>query len=262
MAALSKIIFGDKNFKSATPWGPWMAFFAAVGFFVIQIAVTIVAGVILALVFFGRDFFSNGVPSDEMALLIDPGIVSFGIGYIVAFLVVLFAASRRGGKISEVLLFKWPHNFAGNLVLGVLAIGLFFVGLSVIIEQFFPQDAAQSQVQMKQIFGALRESKFLWLGICIVVIGAPFLEEAIFRGFLLTSFANTPLGYGGAAVVSSALWALMHGYAASMAVGLFIFGLLLSLLVRRSGSIWIAIGLHGLWNAVVTAGVFASLAAQ
>lgn len=262
MSRLRSLIFGSKDFEAITPWGPWAAFFAAAGFFVVQIIAIVFAGVILAAGTFGREIFKTGMPSDELVRTIDLAIISFAFGFVVAFLFVLFAASRRGGKLSEVLLFKPPRNFFGNLILGITAVGLFFVGLSVIIEQFFPQDAAQSQVQMKQIFGALKESRFLWLGIGIVVIGAPFLEEVIFRGFLLTSFANTQLGFGGAAVVSSGIWALMHGYAPSMAVGLFVFGLLLSLLVRRSGSIWIAIGLHALWNGVVTAGVLAALNAQ
>ncbi len=259
MEAVSRFIVGEDNFTAQTPWGGWAAFFMSIGFFVFQILVTILLGLALVLSLHGLRVFDGSPTAADVSSFIDITIITLMLSYVLTFGLILFVAARRGGTIAQVLQFKRPVNLMVNAVFGVLALVVFFVLLSFVIDTFFPQDSQQSEVSMKQIFTLIKKSQFIWGGVAIIVIGAPFLEEAVFRGFLLTSLASTRLGFWGGAAVSSALWAAIHGYAASMAVGLFVFGLLLSLLVRRTGSIWVSIFLHALWNAVVTAGVFATL---
>jgi membrane protease YdiL (CAAX protease family) len=82
----------------------------------------------------------------------------------------------------------------------------------------------------------------LWL---VTVIAAPVLEEVLFRGVLLHRFAAR-WGVRRAAVASSLLWGVMH----ANPVAITVFGLLLSALYVRTGSLWLPIAAHALNNAV------------
>jgi len=259
METLGKFLIGPNNLKMQTPWGGWSAFFMSIGFFVFQIIMIMAVGLALVFSMVGGQVFVGGMTPDKLKLLLDPAILAVVISYVLTMGLIFFVAGRRGGVISEVLLFNRPIGAMANAVFGIVALAAFFALLSFVVETFFTQDARQNEEQLKEIFTGIKSSPFVWLGIGVVVIGAPVLEETVFRGFLLGSLAKTRLGFWGGAVVSSALWALIHGYAASLAIGLFIFGMLLSLMVRRTGSVWHSIGLHAIWNGVVTAATFATL---
>ena len=259
MDGISNNIAGKNGFKPRTPWNGWAAVFMSVGFIIFQFTFAGVLGLTLVLVQFGMAVFQGGFSSSDVAALIDIIIIALVFSYLVTYWIVLFIAGRRGGIAADVLLLRRPVNFVANLIIAiVLLVGFFFL-LSFVIETFFARDARQTDAQMKQIFAAIKDSYLLWGGVAIIVIGAPILEETIFRGFLLASLSATRLGFWGAAAVSSAVWAMIHGYAASMAAGLFVFGLLLSLMVKRSGSIWISVIMHGLWNGAVTLGMFIAI---
>ena len=77
-----------------------------------------------------------------------------------------------------------------------------------------------------------------------LVIAAPLVEEFAFRGFLLSA-----LGFWGGATVSNTFWVSLHAtypwHALSM---IFVFGMLLSLAIWRTGSLWTCIVAHGLYN--------------
>ncbi len=259
MEAVRRFIVGDNNFEAETPWGGWSALFMSISFFVFQIIITIIIGMVLVITIHGSGVFRGEYAASDIASFINIGIISLFTGYILTYGLVLFVGILRGGTIGNALLLKRPENLLRNIVVGVIALALFFAAFSFVISTFFAHDSTQSEAQMKLIFETLRQSSFLWAGVAVIVIGAPFIEETIFRGFLLASLSKTRLGFWGGAVVSSAMWASMHGYAISMAGGLFVFGLLLSWMVRRTGSIWVSILLHAIWNGGVTAAMFAAM---
>ena len=76
-------------------------------------------------------------------------------------------------------------------------------------------------------------------------------EEILLRGYFMISLTATakPLT---AAVTSSLLFSLLHvgnaGTSFLSILNVFLFGLLLGFLVFRTGSLWLAAGLHGAWN--------------
>jgi len=259
MEAVRRFIVGENNFRTDTPWGGWAAFFMSISFFVFQILVAIVVGAGLLLWLLGADIFTGTPTPNEIGSMIDIGIVALLISYALTYGFMLFVGGLRGGNIGDVLLLKKSTNLWTNIVFGVLALAVFFASFSLIIDAFFASDGAQSEIQMKQIFGLIGQSGFVWAGVAVIVIGAPFVEETIFRGFLLASLAKTRLGFWGAAALTSGLWAMMHGYASSMAAGLFVFGMLLSWMVRRTGSVWVSILLHAIWNGGVTLAIFAAM---
>jgi uncharacterized protein len=84
------------------------------------------------------------------------------------------------------------------------------------------------------------------LAICL---GAPVAEELLFRGFLLPPLAASRLGYWPAAVVTSVLWTLMHaGYSWVGLTEIFVIGLCLSWLLRRTNSLRVPIFCHAFYN--------------
>jgi hypothetical protein len=90
------------------------------------------------------------------------------------------------------------------------------------------------------------------LAAAVVGIGAPLSEELLFRGFLLSALAQTRLGFRGAAVVSTLAWAALHaGYSALGLAEVFAIGLFFSWLLWRTGSLWVPIFCHALYNSLI-----------
>ncbi len=261
MEAARRFFIGDFKFEANTPWGGWAAFFMSISFFVFQIVITVAIGTGLVVALHGVEVFQGNTSASDVVSFINIGILTLLAGYILTYGFILFVGGLQGGTIGEALLLKPSVNFGTNVVIGLVALALFFLAFSFVVSIFFADDGVQSEAQMKEVFGLIGQSGFVWAGVAIIVVGAPFVEETIFRGFLLASLSKTRLGFWGGAVVSSALWASMHGYAASMAGGLFVFGMLLSWMVRRTGSIWVSILMHAIWNGGVTMAIFTAMKA-
>lgn len=260
MNQIENWLSGGRPFVAKTPWGPVAALFTTLGIVLFQFLVAAIAAVALMFVFFDVSaLMANPKNIDPMAAGSLANLV-FLICEIVAFAFVIFIASRRGGKARDVALLRRPDNGIINLIIGLVVMAVFFVALSYIMESFFAKDAQGAQEQMKQVFTMLGKSPFVWAGVLAVTVGAPLFEEALFRGFLLTALTNSRIGFWGAALVTSALWAIIHaGYAVTLLVGLFVFGLLLAVMVRRTHSIWVGVVMHGVWNGIVTYSTFANL---
>ena len=76
-----------------------------------------------------------------------------------------------------------------------------------------------------------------------VVAAAPVFEELLYRERLFDAFAATPLGAGGATLLTSALFAVSHLTPWQM-LGSLLVGALLALVRRTFGTITACIGLH------------------
>jgi hypothetical protein len=82
------------------------------------------------------------------------------------------------------------------------------------------------------------------------VILAPLWEELTFRGFLLSALAKSRLGYWPAAAISSGLWTLLHwGYSWPGLVSVFLAGIGLSWIMKRTGSMAAVVIAHSVINA-------------
>jgi hypothetical protein len=84
-----------------------------------------------------------------------------------------------------------------------------------------------------------------------LVVWTPFTEEIFFRGFvfagLLPRFGST-----GAMIVSALIFSVFH-IAPGVLIPIFITGLLLAWLYRRTGSLWPCIAAHAGQNAIALA---------
>ena len=80
------------------------------------------------------------------------------------------------------------------------------------------------------------------------------VEEWIFRGYMYRALKER-WRWWAAALVTAAVFALMHSANPDFSVGAlintFLAGLLLAILVERSGSLWSATLVHGVWNFAV-----------
>jgi membrane protease YdiL (CAAX protease family) len=87
----------------------------------------------------------------------------------------------------------------------------------------------------------------IYLGFSALVL-APLAEELLFRGILFPFVSrrlNVPLGM----LLVSLLFALLHFHLASF-VGLFLISMAFCFAYWRTGSLWVSIGMHMLFNAV------------
>lgn len=112
--------------------------------------------------------------------------------------------------------------------------------------------------------GFLRDEPALTVLIVVLlaVVVAPVVEELLFRGLVLRGLMLR-IGFWPAALVSSAFFGLFHaqGTAAEavlLAVATGVFGLGLCVLVRRTGRLGPAIGVHAVRNALAIVAVLLS----
>jgi len=94
----------------------------------------------------------------------------------------------------------------------------------------------------------------LVLSVMLVVLVAPLVEEMLFRGVLLSAIGSR-LGAGVALVGQAVLFAAYH-FSTWMFVPMLLLGLACGYLAQHRGSLWPAIVLHALFNAVPVALVF------
>lgn len=93
----------------------------------------------------------------------------------------------------------------------------------------------------------------------LVIGGAAVSEELLFRGVIFAGLRRS-LSLWPAALISSALWAVLHLAAANIAVVgvLALFGLVLAWLYERTGTLWAPICAHAINNSIAVLVLFAS----
>lgn len=94
----------------------------------------------------------------------------------------------------------------------------------------------------------------VWVGFFIAVILAPIAEEILFRGFLFGAL-RVQVGPILAALISSAIFAAVHGYSFTGLVFVFVFGLVFAGIYQKTGSLLPGMIAHGMFNLVLTSGL-------
>ena len=146
------------------------------------------------------------------------------------------APSARAGRA-----LAWAPAFVGLAVLVMVIIAIAWA-------PFMKGHPNPQQEVQDLIAGAkgwpLQGSIFLTLAVL-----APCFEELMFRGFLLP-WSGDRWGAGWSLALSSLLFGFIHlqPWALPMLAGL---GFVLGLAVRRGGSLWTSILVHGCWNASI-----------
>jgi len=154
-------------------------------------------------------------------------------------------AGRGGARPERVLLLGSPKTDARTNVLTVAGFVVATYVLAGAVFVIFPYDPNE----VAPFMATLVRSQYWWLLLAMLVVGAPLFEELWFRGFLFPALAKSRIGVAGAAMVSSGLWAAMHvGYPPQVLVVVFLIGLMLTSVLLRTGSLWLPVVCHAVYN--------------
>ena len=153
---------------------------------------------------------------------------------------------------------SWGIAIAGGVALYAINWALSRWAVPALAEIVQPRQVPPFLAYIRGDTGAF----LLWVAIGWIVGG--FMEEALFRGFLLTRvsevFANRNAGLVVGVVAQALLFGALHLYAGGFA---FIFAALLALssgifYLLLGRNLWPLVAVHGVWNTVAMWGVYAS----
>ena len=158
--------------------------------------------------------------------------------YLIIFLI------RKKNPFREVCLsFAKPHKLICGLVIGA-SLQIFFSVTISFISSFLPPWLMSPLEQN----GAMVEGSPLWLSLISLAVVTPILEEVVFRGLVHTRLSKG-MSRGVAVALSAIIFGLAHGnIVAFVYAGLF--GVVLALLLEKTGSIIPGIFAHAAFNAV------------
>lgn len=158
---------------------------------------------------------------------------------------------------------RWKSGFSGWDYLGLLKmprplVVIFWTVATVALSFGFSAISPLFGVEETPEFmkKAVRSSDFLPFMILGVVVGAPLLEEFIFRGMVFRGWRESRMGLWGTLLVTSLIFTLLHAfqYGIVILVWVFLLGMLMGLAREKTGSLWVPIIMHAVNNAVATVG--------
>lgn len=139
-------------------------------------------------------------------------------------------------------------NPGSAAVAALIGVGLYMASAILIQALFSPE-----QQDIAENLGASDDAPALVtvLAGIVIIAGAALGEELLFRGFIFGGLRQR-LSLWPAAVISGLIFGSLHLTAGDLAVALqlSVFGVILAWLYDRTGSLWPAILLHGLNNAL------------
>jgi membrane protease YdiL (CAAX protease family) len=217
-------------------WGFW----SSLGWVVLALTVATVSIVPLSFAYFTLNGLT-GIRLDGQALQS----LAYAAFSAIAVVVIALAAARRADwKVYLGLV--WPRWSFIGLAFAVLVVEVAFnVGLFSLLP--IVDDSTSGVVDEYQ--AAIGNPVAMTLFFLSLTVIAPVSEEIAFRGFLLRGWMSTRLGVIGAIVLSSLLFAAVHGpNQLAVFLSLFVGGMLLATMRWLSGSIVPTILMHATWN--------------
>ena len=170
-------------------------------------------------------------------------IVTLGAA-IVPLAVIALAIRKSGCPLAEYLGLRWPEGRYLRLGLVTLAMLIPLVDLVSWLAGY-----AITPQFVIDLYETARDSGAVLLLVLAIVVVAPVVEEALFRGFLLPGLAASILGAPGAIALTSVAWALLHAqYQPFYLLQIIALGVVFGWLRLQSGSTVLTMLLHGLLN--------------
>lgn len=233
---------GPPAYQARTPWRPVPGLVATV----VIVGLSIVGAVLLLPSLGGNQapipMPGSGRGTSEAALKV------FAVWQVLVVVLTLAASTLFGGRAHDVLALRaavggW-RAYAG----AILALAGLQVVLAIVQHTLMSHDLL---TDLRPFVNLIRGPDWA-LTAAVVGIGAPLSEELLFRGFLLSALARTGLGFWGAALITTALWTILHfGYSIVGILEVFIIGLFFSWLLWRTGSLRVAILCHAFYNSLI-----------
>lgn len=151
---------------------------------------------------------------------------------------------------------QWPW------LLLVVGVTVFLIPLRVLVAlaaQWLFEGGMESLQSRMQFLSP----EFSWLNFAVTLLGVgvlvPFSEELFFRGALYTSLRRR-LSVWPAVLFSAGLFGVAHFDSVGVAASSFIMGLVITLVMERTRSLWPAIAIHALNNSGAVISLYAVLA--
>ena len=155
---------------------------------------------------------------------------------------------------------SWNHDFGmawGNLKMLPLSLATYLaalplIGMATRFYHYLLETHFHIEVDRQDIVQLIAESHgwFGGISVLLAVLVAPLYEELIFRGILLPYLTRKAGLIPGIMLVSLA-FAIIHFHTPSF-VPLFLLSVVLCLAYWRTGSLWVNIGIHTIFNGVTT----------
>jgi membrane protease YdiL (CAAX protease family) len=187
------------------------------------------------------DVFLHGRQPDPSSPTV--GIVTFSVALWVLLLAAWIMSRIEGRRLGDYG-FPWRRAFCGQFW---QASGISFVSLTLLLV-ILRLAHAYSLGPVKLHGVDILKYGLLW---ATTMILATMVEEFLYRGYLQFTLASG-IGFWPAGVITSALMAAAHMFNPGWTVlGLFTvggFGLIACLLLRRTGDLWMPLGLHVAWD--------------
>lgn len=243
----------------------WFALIAMVLAFVINMILQGVAAVAIAPLMEGGLTDPRAIIKGTILGMLPVAIITVAAAY--------WLATLKGGQARISSALHVPRLGVGGWIVVPLGFMLVMYGVIFAIVVIFQvdltaytpgangesPDTGSAGLVKEAMFDLANEPRLFWIAIPSVALGAPLVEEFMFRGPLFAALANSRIGRWGAVLLTSAGWSLMHMTEPLFSVALiFIMGLALGALLLRFGSLWVTMLCHGVWNfmfSLVTLGV-------
>ena len=148
----------------------------------------------------------------------------------------------------QLLTIGWPKS-GWKAILGALFLFIMLLAtLSLVVTSTNPEVFANDT----KPFADLMQARTWWLMLIAAGVGAPLAEELLFRGLVFGALRETRLGFLGAAILSSASWAVLHFQYSWMAIAMIVvMGLYFAWLREKTGSLLASMICHGLYNGLI-----------
>jgi len=231
----------DPAYVPRTGWPAWAVLPAGAAIFAgAAVLALIVSTAVAVLLGQGQD-----VAMSAQARMVTVWLVALQIGLI---LLTILAAGFFGSNRSETLALRPPRG--GWKVMWLALIPMF--ALTGIWTALLMWLAPEVVIGDLRVFKDLLQGETAMLALAAIAIGAPLSEELLFRGFLFSGLAKSKLGLIGTGILTAVLWTMLHfGYSIFGLIEVLTIGLYFSWLLVRTGSAWVTIFCHAVYNTVV-----------
>jgi len=248
---LERLLKGPAAYAPSSGWPAWSVLPAAAGIFVLALAIAAGASFVYGTLAGGYVIAPEGAEAASPQTAMQLAVFVIGLqGGIIA--LTLLAGGLTAQRRADVLALKAPAQGWGVVPVALIPLfvitGLWTAALLLLNPTAIYQDLRPFQDLMR--------GDVLWIILPVICLGAPVSEELLFRGFIFSGLAKTRLGFSGTAILTTVLWTALHaGYSAFGLVEVLAIGLYFSWLLIRTGSLWVTIVCHSLYNSVIAAGL-------
>lgn len=230
-----RLLSGPPGFRPASRWGPLTAIALALAI----LAASFLAGAALSFAAVAATGGDDRVLA-QLTVLLGAQVVAIALTW-------LGAGPDSGRAARELAL----HRPGGGLTTYLAALGLMLTCLAAISFVAWLFDPGSLTRDLAP-FVELVRSPHWWLAVLVVGVGAPLMEELLFRGFLLNALGASRLGMVGASLLTTAAWTLLHaGYSLVGMVSVMLVGLYFCWVVWRTGSTRVTIFCHAIYNTAI-----------